>query len=133
MPTDAPRTPYWDFEIASNPLWNWALALGLAVAIFVLVLLVISIITRRLRRVADRTPTKIDDLLLTMLGDVRAWCVLVIAVYAGSRFLLLPQQAHQALRVILVACIGLQLLITSRLVVDFVIGALVNRNKAPDG
>lgn len=133
MPNDPSPKAFWEASIANNPLWNWALALGLALGIFFLVLLIISIATRRLRRVAERTPTKLDDLILTMLGDLRAWCVLVVAVYVASRFLLLPLQVHQTLRVVLVAAIGLQLLITSRLVVDFVIGGLVNRNRTPDG
>lgn len=121
--------PWWQMNILGNAAWAWAGALALAALVFVALLTARWVIRKRLARHAKLTATKLDDLAVAVLGDLRTWCILAIAVYAGGSSLVLPTTAAQGLKLLFIVALAVQVLITSRLVVDFAIGTVISRNK----
>jgi small-conductance mechanosensitive channel len=81
-----------DFQLAGNALHDWLTAAGVAVIIVLGSILVKRLLVRRLTKVAHRTATRIDDVILETLDRTRIWLVAVIAVSAGLEMLDLPHK-----------------------------------------
>jgi small-conductance mechanosensitive channel len=92
-----------------------------------------DILVRRLRVLKTRLTDRINHLPDKVLADIRAWCILALALFAASRVLSLPSAANSAIRLVLIVAVSFQVLITSRIVVDFVITRMLDRAKREDG
>ncbi|NUM89261.1 MAG: mechanosensitive ion channel family protein [Bdellovibrionales bacterium] len=77
-------------EIFGNSLRNWASAMGAGALVFVLAYAVKKVAMARLRSLASRTTTRMDDLVVEILAHARLFLLLVLAVAAGIRFLPTP-------------------------------------------
>lgn len=73
-----------------NSLRAWLTALAIAVALTLLAKLVVYVVIRRLRKFAERTATRVDDLIIGVLEKTRLPLLAVLALYAGTSSLQLP-------------------------------------------
>jgi small-conductance mechanosensitive channel len=74
-------------SLLGNPIEHWGAAvLAAAVAIAVLYGLRYYLLCR-LRKVAGRTETRLDDIAVTVLSSTHTLSILVVALYLGSQFL----------------------------------------------
>lgn len=118
---------------AGNTLWGWAAAMVVALMVLVGMLLAKVVVGARLAGLAKRTVTRTDDLVVSILSDLRLWCMVAVAVYAGASTLVLPASAGRAIKLAFIAAVALQLLITSRLVVDYAIQTALSKRRGNDG
>jgi small-conductance mechanosensitive channel len=86
------ETPFY-----GNPVWRWLAAAGVILLAWVFLQVATRTVIRHLRRAAERTEGRLDDLLVELLHKTRFLFVFVISAYAGSRLLTLPQAAKQVL------------------------------------
>lgn len=127
-------TVHWlDYQLYGNSVRSWIVAGAVAAAIVVAFPAVRKVVRGRLLRFAKKTSSQLDDLVVGILTDLRWWLVLATALYLAGRVLALPAGVEKSLWGVFVIAVVVQLLITSRLVVDFVIGAIVDQHKASDG
>ena len=77
-----------------NTLWAWALALGSALLILGVLWLIKRIWIARLAAFAGRTRNQVDDFVAQVLARTNFYLVAVLALYAGSSFLELPEVAR---------------------------------------
>jgi small-conductance mechanosensitive channel len=91
-----------------NTLLAWLIAAALFAVIATLLFVVRGIVARRIARVATRTSTRFDDILVDLLRETRAYFVVIIAATAASLTLVLPTQAAQTIHVLAVIAIALQ-------------------------
>jgi len=82
----------------SNPVWMWLLAVAIIVFVWFVLRVVMRRLIGRLQRYASKTPGRFDDLIVELLAKTRFLFVLVVAFYAGSLILILPDVAERALR-----------------------------------
>ena len=81
-----------DLAILGNTIENWGAAvLVCAVAVAVMYGLRYLLLCR-LRKIAERTETKLDDIVVTVLSDTHALSILIVALYLGSTFLQLSER-----------------------------------------
>lgn len=120
-------------EVLGNPVRAWVLAGLFTLAIIAGFWALRRVVLARLRAVAHKTETKLDDLAIELLSDVRPWCILVVALYAGLQHVVLPTGIDRSARIVAVVTIALQLLLTSRLAVEFLILNLAHRTRRADG
>ena len=95
----------WDFlrnPLADNTAQDWLVAAVVVVVMIVLVRTVIGIGLRRLRAIAAKTETDVDDLVTELLGKTKFLFVALVALYAGARSLNLPPEVDDLLSTILV-------------------------------
>ncbi len=124
----------WDKDLyLGSTLQAWTIAGAVTLGVLVIAWLVKSMLAARLRALAQRTTTQLDDLLAELIGDLRLPLLSILAVVIGTRFLSLPTQADKIVTIATVVAIGLQLLISSRLVIDFALQMLIRRSLGPDG
>lgn len=81
--------------ILSNTLWgnsvsNYLIALGLAVLTFVVLKLFKVVVIRRLKKLATKTKTDIDDLLIGVIDKVRWPLFIALGLYIGVQFIQIP-------------------------------------------
>lgn len=73
-----------------NSVQDWLLAVAIVIALALALHVAKHLILRRLASLARRTGTRLDDLVVEMLGGTRFLFFLVIAFYFGSQYLELP-------------------------------------------
>lgn len=78
----------WTF--LGNSVRAWLVAVAIAAALTVAAKVVVFVVIRRLRKLAERTSTRVDDLILEVLEGTRLPLLSVLALYAGVAGLELP-------------------------------------------
>lgn len=79
-----------EWTFLGNSLQAWLIALGIAIVLTTVAKVVVYVVIRRLRRLATRTATQIDDLIIGVLEKTRLPLLSVLAVYAATAGLELP-------------------------------------------
>jgi small-conductance mechanosensitive channel len=90
----------------SLKLWLWALIVLLSV--LTVLRLLRGIVAGRLAKLAARTTTRLDDRLAELVKRTSFFFILVLAIYAGSLVLTLPDVPRGYIRGILVLALALQ-------------------------
>lgn len=72
--------------LGNEPL-NWAIAVGVTALVFVILLFVNRLVGRKLRTLAARTDTKIDDLLAEVLSRTSSLMLFILSAVVGAQFL----------------------------------------------
>lgn len=106
-----------------------AVLLGVMLTFWVVRTLVVA----RLRKLAGRTSQRWDDLAIELLMDIRFWVMGTIALAVASQALVLPRGLATLLHYGVVVAVGLQLLLSSRLVVQFGVERMLEKYKGEDG
>lgn len=78
-----------------NTVPTYLVATGIAVAAFLALLLVRRVAARRLRGLAEKTKTELDDLLVDILEATKVFILAIVALYLASQVLSLPARASQ--------------------------------------
>lgn len=124
----------WDKDLyLGSTLQAWAIAGAVTLGVLLLAWLVKSMFAARLKALAQRTTTQLDDLLAELIGDLRLPLLTILAVVIGTRFLNLPPRLDKAVTIATVIAVGLQLIISSRLIIDFALQMLIRRSLGADG
>jgi small-conductance mechanosensitive channel len=84
-------------QLYQNSLQAWAVAAAVAVGAWLLLSLVVGAVRGRLRRLATRTRTEWDDLVVHALGRTRSLVLMIVALWAGTSPLLLPPTAEKVI------------------------------------
>lgn len=71
------------YDVAGISLLNIALALSAAIGSYALMLLGLRLVTGRLRKLAERTATPMDDVVVNVLASTNRWLLLVAALLIG--------------------------------------------------
>ena len=91
-----------------NSVRQWLIAIATLGAIYVVLALARRVAVRRLGALAARSATRIDDLGVDLIVRTRQYFLVVVAMYAASRLLVLPDNARGALQLVVVAAALLQ-------------------------
>ncbi len=86
---------YW-----GNSVYDWLIALAVTAGSVILMVAARGLVVRRLRRLAGRTRTDIDDALVELFRNTKAFFLLLLAVKIAVNFIALPQATHTALNLI---------------------------------
>lgn len=93
----------------SNSLRAWLVALAIAVLAVLAMRLVRAVAERQLARLAGRTDTDLDDVLVAAIRGTRPWFLVIVAVWAGSLSLVLPGHLMDVLATITILASLVQL------------------------
>ncbi len=106
-------------RLAGNSVLAWLTAAVVAVVVFAVLRLAISFVRRRLKRLADRTATIADDLIVEVIGATRRLVVAVVAVVVASRPLELAEVVEKGLHGLLVISLTVQVALWANRAVSF--------------
>ena len=75
-----------------NSVQSYLVAAGVLLAILLVVRIARGLIVKRVARMAERTETRLDDILIRMVSATKMWLTLIVSLYAASLFLVLPAE-----------------------------------------
>jgi small-conductance mechanosensitive channel len=90
----APVSEILSRQFLGNSLQAWLTASLTAAILFVVLMVVRRLLVSRLGVLAARTTNQIDDMVVALIGETRAWVLLVLAIYAGVAPLKLPPRVE---------------------------------------
>ena len=109
-----------------NPLRSWLLAAAVAVIAYIGLNLLRRLLVRQITALSGRTSNRADDLVADTLSRTKAFFLLFVSLYAGTRVLALGESTETALRFIGVVVVVTQLAIWGTVVIN----ALIRRQLA---
>jgi small-conductance mechanosensitive channel len=83
-----------DVMFFNNSTLAWLTALGIAVGVTLALYVSKAVVVHHLRRLAERTETRLDDVAVAALDATRPMVLVILGLYAGSRVLALPPSVH---------------------------------------
>jgi small-conductance mechanosensitive channel len=84
-----------DLVFFNNTTLAWLTALGVAAAVALVLYITKKVVVHHVRRLAERTETRLDDIAVETLDATRLFVIIVIGLFAGSKLLVLPPYVHQ--------------------------------------
>ena len=124
--------PFADAVFLGNPLTRWLVALGIALVVLVGMRIVAAVVSKRVRAIAERTATDIDDLVAELLDKTKFLFVLIVAVWAGSLSLSLSLLAQNRVGSLLILGLLLQAGFWGTGIVNYVIARYRKRIEDED-
>ncbi len=94
-----------------NSLQAWAIALALIALIFIILSILKKIFHRKLRALASRTATDLDDFIAEIVGRIRGFFLLALSVIIASRFVSLSGSVRGIISKLIILVFLLQLAI----------------------
>ncbi len=80
-----------------NSVYQWLVAVAVLTGTLIVLEVVKKILVRRVRAIADRTSTDIDDAIADLLKNTKFFFLLVLSVKGAATFLALPDYVHARL------------------------------------
>ncbi|HSG39624.1 MAG TPA: mechanosensitive ion channel family protein [Thermoanaerobaculia bacterium] len=102
-----------------DPLLDWLIAAGIALLVFLGILLLKRLAASRLGRMAERTATGLDDLVLGLARRTYSWLVAIPSAYLGGLYLDLPPRTSVVLKSAAFVAVLLQVALWSSIAVDY--------------
>jgi small-conductance mechanosensitive channel len=127
-----PGPSFWDQMILGNRAGNWLASVIILVVVLALLRILRSILVRHLGRLARRTQTQVDDLLVELLGRTRSFLLFFIAVYVGSFALHLPEAHLHVIRTLAVIALLLQSALWGNHLITFGLSRYLQSMKGED-
>jgi small-conductance mechanosensitive channel len=87
---------------SGNTLKAWVIALSVALASFVILSIIKKVIYRRFKAHAERTATDIDDFVADLIGRIKFFFLLMIAVFLSANLLYLPTTVRTVINKLMV-------------------------------
>lgn len=115
-----------------NPVQNWLEAAAGLVGTFVILSIAQRIVAARLAKLAERTTTDVDDLLVDLLRRTRPFFLFALGCFVGVHFLALPENGHKYARIGVVLLALVQAGFWAQGLVAYGIGRLVKSRGATD-
>jgi small-conductance mechanosensitive channel len=119
-------------ELFGNPVWAWVVAVAIAGLVPLVLKALKRLIVHRLAAVAQRTTTPLDDLAAEVLGRTKAFFLVLVAIYAGSGVLILPDVVNRVVHFLTVLALLLQVGIWGSTGVSFWMTITVRRKAKED-
>jgi len=95
-------------EILDISVQSWLIAVGLALCVFLLLLLIKRILNRHLKKMINKSKSRLDDYLIPILSQTRWFSIFAVGLLAGTFALDLPTEIHNWLVRILQIIFALQ-------------------------
>ena len=98
-----------DWTFYGNTVRAWAVAVAIFLAVATALRIARGVLVRRLEKVAARTATQLDDLVVDLARRTRVYFMLALGLLAGAMALVLPVQVYRGLRAVAIVATLLQL------------------------
>ncbi|MFQ5784724.1 MAG: mechanosensitive ion channel family protein [Alphaproteobacteria bacterium] len=106
-----------------NTLIEWTVAAAVAVAVILVLRFVQAAVAYRIARLAKRTETRIDDLVLELVNRTKFFFLLIVGVYAGAYLVVLPEQTRGLVHSVMIVA----LLVQAAIWISFLLSGWITR------
>ncbi len=120
------------FKMFGNTGKDYLLALAILIGALILLKIFREIILSRLKKVAEKTKTDLDDILVKIVHDITPPFYLIISIYATLKFLKMPGLAERIVDGIFVLVIVFQAVVALQIFIDYWTQKLVEKRIQKD-
>lgn len=110
----------------NNTIEAWLIAVGVGVLAFIAQKLLLRIVRGRMKTLAARTATDIDDLVIDILGQTKFFVFLTVSLYIGSRYLELKPLVDKIIESATIIAVYLQVALWSSRIITYALGKYVS-------
>lgn len=121
--------PYWQYELFGNTLQNYAVALLAFVGFFIVFKIFQSIILFKLKKLAEKTKTDVDDTLIRIFLSLRPSFFSFIAFYLALNFLTISIFVKKVISVLLIIWIVYQIIKAVQILIDYLVERALKKDK----
>jgi len=111
----------WRYTLAGNTVGDFAITLTAFIGFLVVFKVFQVIILSRLRKLAEKTETDIDDTLVSIIKSLKPPFYSFLAFYAATFFLVLNDVFQKIIDVVLVIWIVMQIIVATQILIDYVV------------
>jgi small-conductance mechanosensitive channel len=115
-----------------NTVLQWTTALVVAVVVLVTIRIFKAVAVRRLRKLAERSTTNIDDLIVDLLASTKFFLILGISLYAGTMVLDLPGDSRDLVTKLAVLIFLMQATLWGNYFIKFLVSQFVEARLEED-
>ncbi len=115
-----------------NSLKSWLLAVAAFFLSWIILSLLQRILLKRLERLATKTSTQLDDLVVGLVKKTQFFFILSISLYISLQLIQLPGQLQRLIHGLLIAVILLMAAIWGSAIITFVVSSLVQKRLSDD-
>jgi small-conductance mechanosensitive channel len=90
--------PFLEQHFLDNRMRAWITAGAVFIVVFLLLRLLRLVTTRHLGKLAQKTATRVDDLIVDLLGSTRSWVLAMLALFTATLFLKIPEDKVRLFR-----------------------------------
>ncbi len=128
----ADQLPWLNYPFWGNSAIRWLVAVGVALLALVLLRIVAGFVRRRVQRITEATTAAWDDGIAQAMQATRGWFLLVVAIYAGSTVLELPERARDIVQTAAILALLLQAALWGSKLLRFSIENYMSRRRESD-
>lgn len=118
-----------EFNFWNNTGYDYALALVILVGAIIVLKIFQVVILSRLRKLAKKTKTDLDDVLIDVFTSVKPPFYFVIALYIGIKVLALPELLTKIVDIVFLIVIVYEIVRGLQKVIDYSIRKLLEKNQ----
>jgi len=107
------------YELWSNTGWDYLKAIIIFVATIVVLKIFQSIVLAKLKKLAEKTKTEFDDVLIEIFRKIKPPFYFLIALYFGIKVLIFPGIIHKVISVLFLLVIVYEIIRAFEKVIDF--------------
>ena len=111
--------PFLAEKVLGNTVLAWLVAFAVAVLGYLVLSVVVAVVRRRLARLAERTVTIADDLIVELVRATKGLFLAVVSLVAGAQFLTLPQGLERGVDVLFAFAVTIQAVLWANRTVSF--------------
>jgi small-conductance mechanosensitive channel len=119
-------------EYFGNTIQAWITAGSVATVSLILLEIVKKLLVGRLAKIAEKTPTDLDDLIVDLMKQIRLFFLLVISIYFGILALTLSPGLTRVIQSIFVISLLVQGALWGNKIISFWLGKTMKRRLAED-
>ena len=119
----------WRYNFLGNTAKDYAVALGALLALLLVFNVFQRLILAKLRKVAEKTKTDIDDALIKIFQSIRPPFYVLLALWLVLRFLSLADFVQKIIDAVFVIYVVYQVIISVQILIDYVVSKKIKEEK----
>jgi len=118
-----------NYTYVGNTLWDYWWALVIFFVTLVILKFVQLVILVRLKKLAKKTVTEIDDTVIAIFGSIKPWFYLLVSVFVSIKYLVLPDLVGKVIYVLLVIAVILEVMRAFEKILDYLLYRQMQKSK----
>ncbi|HEU4633400.1 MAG TPA: mechanosensitive ion channel family protein, partial [Flavisolibacter sp.] len=123
---------FWDQVIGGNAIRDWAIAFAVIAIAMVLLRFFKYVVLQRLKKLADRSKSRFDDLLVSSIVRFLLPLLYCFAVYYGLQYLTMNEKARQLMHVAIMVVATFFIIRTITSVISYFIHNFIRNESAEE-
>jgi small-conductance mechanosensitive channel len=121
------------YDIFGNTIAAWLTALGIGALSFFILAILRKRVLRHVLEFSVKTENKLDDLIAELIGDLKLFMLIALAIYIGSAFVAIQPRVSRLIEITLIVAFLLQCGFWGNRIIVFMIVQFIRKHEPQGG